>query len=234
MTPEQIRSTLRTNLDTVENRLRSALDRCGRRRDEITLVAVTKTVAVDVAALLPELGVCDLGESRPQELWRKAAAIPSVRWHLVGHLQRNKAAATLPIASLIHSGDSERLLRTLDEEADRTRLSPRVLLEFNVSREPNKSGFAPEEADSLVELLRQLRHLQIMGLMGMAALEEDPERTRPAFAHLRQLRDSLREQLEELHPLCELSMGMSHDFEVAVEEGATLVRIGTALFEGVD
>jgi pyridoxal phosphate enzyme (YggS family) len=204
----------------------------------VTLVAVTKTVSAEVAAVLPELGVVDLGESRPQELWRKAAVFPrSARWHLVGHLQRNKIEKTLPLTHLIHSVDSERLLLALDEEAARQDRRVDVLLEVNASREEAKHGFAPEELAGLGDpgsALRELKRVRVCGLMTMAALEEEPERCRPTFVGLRELRDRLRAELGSAYPLAHLSMGMTNDFEVAIEEGATLVRIGTAIFDGID
>ena len=128
---------LKSRLDTVETRIQSACQRAGRRRDEVTLVAVTKSVSADVAALLPELGVLDLGESRPQELWHKAAHLTApVRWHLIGHLQRNKIERTLPLTHLIHSVDSSRMLTTLEEEAARRQRVVEVLLEVNAGGDP--------------------------------------------------------------------------------------------------
>ena len=183
--------------------------------------------------MLAELGVRDLGESRPQELWRKAAALPAVRWHLIGHLQRNKIERTLPLVHCIHSVDSLRLLAALEEEAARTGRTVDVLLEVNASREANKQGFAPEDLPGLAPALAALKRVRVTGLMTMAAYEEDPERCRPTFVLLRELRDRLRTAVGSAQPLTELSMGMTNDFEVAVEEGATLVRIGTALFEGL-
>ena len=227
-------NVLLDRLRAVEDRLGAACRRAGRPRADVCLVAVTKSVSADVAALLPPLGVTDLGESRPQELWRKAAALPgSVRWHLVGHLQRNKVERTLPLAHLIHAVDSTRLLAALEEEAARQGRSVAVLLEVNASREPNKHGFAPEEVPALVPALAALRHVTVGGLMTMAALADDRERARPTFVAVRRLRDRLRGELGAAHPLEHLSMGMTNDFEVAVEEGATLVRLGTALFEGL-
>jgi pyridoxal phosphate enzyme (YggS family) len=229
-----LHATLRSRLDAVEDRLRAACRRAGRDRREVTLVAVTKTVSVEVAAALAELGVLDLGENRPQELWRKAAALPaSVRWHLIGHLQRNKVEPTFPLVHRIHSVDSLRLLHALEEEAARQQASLPVLLEVNVSREANKHGFRPEEVPDLAPALAALRHIRVDGLMTMAAYEEDPECCRPTFGELRTLRDRLRVLLGPGHALDHLSMGMSNDFEVAVEEGATLVRLGTVLFEGL-
>jgi pyridoxal phosphate enzyme (YggS family) len=220
--------------NAVQARIAAACARAGRPRDAVTLVAVTKTVSPEVAALLCDvLGHVDLGESRPQELWRKAAALPdSVRWHLVGHLQRNKIQRTLPLVHLIHSADSLRLLQALDEELAKRAPRVPVLLEVNVSREPNKHGFAPDELFGLVGNLAPLRQIEVRGLMTMAAYHEDPEHSRPTFRELRRLRDALRGIVGD-GALNELSMGMTNDFEVAIEEGATLIRIGTALFEGL-
>jgi pyridoxal phosphate enzyme (YggS family) len=228
--------TLAARRAAVEVRLQAACDRAGRRRSEVTLVAVTKTVSTAVAALLPSLGVKDLGESRPQELWRKAAAVVGARWHLVGHLQRNKVERTLPLVCRIHSVDSLRLLTAIEEAcAGLARPEPLpVLLEVNASGETGKHGFAPQEVPGLAAAVTQLRHVRVDGLMTMAAYEEDPQRCRPTFALLRELRDRLQRLLGGDHPLPHLSMGMSNDFEVAVEEGATVVRLGTVLFEGLE
>ena len=232
--PNEVDTRLAERCQAVETRLEAACARVKRSRAEVTLVAVTKTVSADVAACLPGLGVHHLGESRPQELWRKAAALPSnVTWHLVGHLQRNKIERTLPLVKLIHSVDSVRLLQALEEEAAKLDRSVPVLLEVNASREPNKLGFAPEEVHQLIPTLAALRHVRVHGLMTMAAFADDPEQCRETFASVRRLRDELRPQLAPLHPFADLSMGMSNDFEVAIEEGATLVRLGTVLFEGL-
>jgi pyridoxal phosphate enzyme (YggS family) len=200
----------------------------------VTLVAVTKTIDVEVAALLPSLGVRDLGESRPQELWRKAVTLPAdVRWHLIGHLQRNKVERTVPLVQLIHAVDSVRLLRALEEEGQRRQVTIRALLEVNASGESSKQGFAPDAVPSLAADLAGLKRVHVEGLMTMAAYEEEAERCRPTFVLLRTLRDRLQAALGEAHRLGQLSMGMTNDFEVAVEEGATLVRLGTVLFEGM-
>jgi len=227
-------ASLRRRLDLVEQRLAAACHRSGRCRGDVRLIAVTKMVSAEVAAVLPGLGIRDLGESRPQELWRKVAALPDyVDWHLIGHLQRNKVRQTLPLVRLIHSVDSLRLLTALDEEAARLHCSPAILLEVNVIRDPARLGFAPEAVPGLAPHLMSLRHVEVRGLMTMAAFAEDPETVRPTFVALRELRDRLRSALGPAHALEDLSMGMSNDFEVAVEEGATLVRLGTILFEGV-
>jgi pyridoxal phosphate enzyme (YggS family) len=232
MTDAALRSTLADRLASVDARIAAACRRAGRERSAVALVAITKTTSARVAALLPDLGTRDLGESRPQELWRKAEAVPAARWHLVGHLQRNKIDRTVPLVTLIHSVDSPRLLDALDAFG-RKRGSPvPVLIEVNCSREPAKGGFAPEEVPALGDRVMSLEGVRVDGLMTMAALHDDPERCRPTFAELRGLRDRLRAATGL--PLPHLSMGMSNDFEVAVEEGATLVRIGTMLFEGLE
>jgi pyridoxal phosphate enzyme (YggS family) len=229
-----IRQLLAARLVAVEERIANACGRSGRQRDDVNLIAVTKTISIETAALLPELGLHDLGENRPQELWRKAAALPpSIRWHMVGHLQRNKIERTLPLITLMHSVDSDRLLLELESEASLRSGNIDVLLEVNVSRESSKGGFSPDRVVSLVPLLVTLRHVCVVGLMTMAAPEKNAERCRPTFAELRRIRDRLREELAAPHDLKHLSMGMSNDYEVAIEEGATMVRLGTVLFEGM-
>jgi pyridoxal phosphate enzyme (YggS family) len=233
MKAAEIRSILSDRLGTLEQRIQAACRQGGRSRADVTLIAVTKTVGAGVAALLPELGVIDLGESRPQELWRKAAALPKdVRWHLVGHLQRNKIEHTLPITHLIHSVDSDRLLDALEREAAGRR-DVAVLLEVNMSGEAAKHGFDAAAGLALAPKIQSLNQVSARGLMTMAALSENPEAARVAFRRLRQLRDQMRQLLGDPVSLPHLSMGMTNDFEVAIEEGATLIRIGTALFEGL-
>ena len=227
-----VESILRQRLAAVEERIAAACRRAGRRREEVTLIAVTKTVSPEVAALLPNLGVLDLGESRPQELWRKAAALPStVRWHFIGHLQRNKIEQTVPLVHCVHSADSERLLQALDQDALRRGATLDVLLEVNASGEASKQGFSPPQVLAVAAALGSLPRLRILGLMTMAAYDENPEHCRSTFATLRMLRDQLRPLLEARHTLEHLSMGMSNDFEIAIEEGATLIRLGSVLFE---
>ena len=228
---------LSRNLADVRRRIAAAAAEAGRRPDEIRLVAVTKYVDVAVTAALAACGQVDLGESRPQQLWLKAEApeLRDVRWHLIGHLQRNKTARTLPLAAWVHSGDSLRLLEELDAVGrvlDRPRV--RTLLEVNLTGEAAKHGFAPAEVPPLCDALSSFASLDIAGLMGMSAAEDDAAAARRRFATLRELRDSLRRDWHGRFDLNELSMGMSHDFEAAILEGATLVRIGSALFEGLD
>jgi pyridoxal phosphate enzyme (YggS family) len=234
MSETRVRDLMASRLAAVEERLQSACRRAGRQRGDVTLVAITKTISPDTAKLLPDLGVFDLGENRPQELWLKTGALPpTVRWHMVGHLQRNKVERTLPLVRMVHSVDSVRLLQALEEEAVKQARVLDVLLEVNASREASKHGFLPAEVPNLGPQIQAFQHVRVRGLMTMAAPEADPERCRPTFAELRQLRDQLRRQLGPPHELTQLSMGMSNDFEIAIEEGATLVRLGTVLFEGL-
>jgi pyridoxal phosphate enzyme (YggS family) len=233
MTRADARPILTDRLHIVEERIRAACQRVDRAREEVTLVAVTKYVGCEIAELLPELGVRDLGESRPQELWRKAAALPKgVRWHLVGHLQRNKIEKTLPMVHLIHSVDSERLLEALNAEAGKQSRTANVLLEVNLSREPNKHGFDPDDLFFFANSIWESKNLMVRGLMTMAAETDDPEKCRATFAELRGWRDHVQTQWN-MPQASYLSMGMTHDFEVAIEEGATLIRIGSALFDGL-
>jgi pyridoxal phosphate enzyme (YggS family) len=204
--------------------------------DAIRLVAVTKYVGPEIAAGLVSLGLTDLGESRPQTLWEKAELIPpgAVRWHLVGPLQRNKIRRTLPLVHLIHSVDSLRLIEAIDRIA--AELQQRVvdiLLEVNVSGDANKQGLAPDAVGPLLDQALGFQSVRIRGLMCMGGLESTPDRTQREFALLRDLRDRLRPNYGGNVSLNELSMGMSDDFELAIAEGATIVRLGSILFDRV-
>jgi pyridoxal phosphate enzyme (YggS family) len=225
------------NLSRVREQIAAAAARCGRKAEEITLVGVTKYVSADVARLLATSGCRDLGESRPQELWNKAALLADlpVRWHMIGHVQRNKVRRTLPSLALLHSLDSRRLLETIDAEAEAAGIeSVAALLEVNVSGEASKGGLRPDEVEPLLAELPRWPRVAVKGLMCMAALEGGPDAAQRDFAALGQLRDSLRPRCPPGVALDELSMGMSGDFPQAIAEGATIVRIGSALFEGVE
>jgi pyridoxal phosphate enzyme (YggS family) len=223
------------NVACVRHRMADAAARSGRKADELTLVAVTKYVDEPLARAVVQAGCDVLGESRPQALWEKAARLADlpVRWHFIGHLQRNKVRRTLPLAALIHSADGPELIADIDRIAGEQSLEARVLLEVNVSGEDAKHGFAPAMIEPLLPQLAGYRHVHVGGLMCMAGLEGGPDRARRDFAALRTLRDQLRHGCPEGVVLEDLSMGMSGDYEVAIEEGATIVRVGSALFEGV-
>ncbi len=196
------------------------------------LVAVTKTVSVEVVRATRELGVEHLAENRPQALWQKQAAIPDATWHLIGHLQRNKLDRTLPLCALVHSVDSLRLLQAIDDYGVKHQQPVRILLQVNCSHEEQKGGFPITEIPALADLIPTLRGVDIQGLMTMAAYDDDPEHSRPAFVELRRLRDELQTRTGLTLP--HLSMGMSNDYEIAIQEGATLVRLGSVLFEGME
>ncbi len=222
------------NLREVRQRIASAAARSGRPADDVRLIAVTKYVGLQEVEALVAAGCSDLGESRPQELWHKAADLHehAIQWHLIGHLQRNKVRRTLGLVSWIHSADSLRLLEEIDAESASLGCRPKVLLEVNVSGDATKNGLQAGEIEPLLPRLDAFRHVEVRGLMCMAAREGDLDTARRNFAELRELRDRLRRAaLANVH-FDELSMGMSGDFEVAVEEGATMIRVGSALFEG--
>lgn len=224
-------SIIRDNLARVRDRIDQTAGRCGRSGSDVCLVAVTKYVTNDIAAAVVSAGCPDLGESRPQELWQKHEALVDVkvRWHFIGHLQRNKVRRTLPLIDLLHSADSMRLLEELNQECARLHRRLSVLLEVNISGELTKHGFAPDELEKSLPEIAQLSNIEVKGLMAMAGLEGNLEDARREFRAVRELRD----RLSSVIPLNELSMGMSGDFEVAIEEGATIVRVGSALFEGL-
>jgi PLP dependent protein len=280
------------NVARIRGQIADAAARSGRAADAITLVAVTKYVSAEVTRLLVEAGCHDLGESRPQLLWEKAAELANlpIRWHLIGHLQRNKVRRSLPLVAMLHSVDSPRLLAAINQELEEkgtevvaaekptptddlsrqrppspsprgwgdsctsgwsgsctatpcetpegaaVQLPPQrrplpVLLEVNISNEPAKTGFAPAEIEPFLANAASYRHVSIRGLMGMSSLEGGLDVARREFAALRQLRNTLRANCPANITLDDLSMGMSGDFHVAIEEGATIVRIGSALFE---
>lgn len=222
------------NLEQIRERIEAACARSERATDAVRLVAVTKYAELQWVRDLIELGMRDLGESRPQQLLERAGLIDErVRWHMIGHLQRNKARKVLPLVSLIHSVDTPRLLETLDRLAEEMELRPRVLLEVNVSGEKAKHGFAPEALVATWPSVLACKHVEVDGLMTMAPLADDPATAQPVFRGLRELRDRLVGCSPEDVTLPELSMGMSDDFDVAIEEGATLVRVGSSLFAGL-
>ncbi|MAV34000.1 MAG: YggS family pyridoxal phosphate-dependent enzyme [Planctomycetaceae bacterium] len=223
------------NVSRVRERMADAAHRSGRDIRSVRLVAVTKYVGADEARALLAAGCYELGESRPQELWKKSGLVTdaAVRWHLIGHLQRNKVRRTLSSVELIHSGDSLRLLEMIDAEAARDGTTAEVLLEVNISGDPDKHGFAPDQMSGALPAIAQLPHVKVLGLMAMAARGTDCATARADFGCLRSLRDRLHDLRVPGISLEELSMGMSGDFETAIEEGATIVRVGKALFSGV-
>ena len=225
-------------LAAIEARIAAAAERSGRRREDIRLVAVSKRQPVERVIAAVRAGVRDLGENRVQEARDKRAELlagigdaPAPRWHLIGNLQRNKAALACELFDSIETVDREPLARALGRHAYGHGRRLPVLLQVNVSREPQKSGVAPdpEAAAALLAACNGEPGLEVVGLMAIPAAQSAPENSRPAFAQLRSLRDTLRSEPGGAG-LTQLSMGMSGDFEIAIEEGATSVRVGTALF----
>lgn len=233
MTPD-LSSRIAENLNAVQGRIEEAADRAGREASEVRLVAVTKYAQLDWVQELVNQGVRSLGESRPQQFAQRVDAFDvPIDWHFIGHLQRNKVRLVLPHVALIHSVDSLRLLQRISDLSTELDLETRVLLEVNVSGEATKDGFSPEALQREWSQLIALPSVKICGLMTMAPAADDPETARPHFAALRTLRDRLASQSPAELSLSELSMGMSEDFDVAIEEGATLIRVGSALFDGL-
>jgi PLP dependent protein len=218
------------NLEAIRSRMALAARRRGRTPSDITLIAVTKKVGAKEAQALAALGVMDFGENRVPELLRKCEALAhgQVRWHMIGRLQTNKVNKLVGNTHLIHSVDSVRLAEAISKSSLNAQRMSDILLQVNVSGEAAKTGFRPDELDQILARVTALEHVTIRGLMTMAPFQSDPEQTRPVFRKLRELREHF---VRDVPTLTHLSMGMTQDFEIAIEEGATLIRIGTALFE---
>jgi pyridoxal phosphate enzyme (YggS family) len=217
------------NLGRVREQIAHAAAKAHRSVDDIQLVAITKTHPAENVREAIEAGQTLFGESHVQEARAKIPELPSnIRWHFVGHLQKNKIRHALPLFELIHSVDSLALAQDVDRIAQEEGLHPRVLLEVNVAGEGSKFGFAPDNLRAQMEALLALPRLSILGLMTIPPFAEEAEASREYFVRLRELRDHL--QTEFRVDLAQLSMGMTQDFPIAVEEGATLVRVGTAIF----
>ncbi len=220
-----------TQLKEVEEHIRAACIRAGRNPKEVTLLAVSKTKPVPTLLEAYNSGVRDFGENKVQELTAKEPQMPSdIRWHMIGHLQRNKVGQVLGKTVLIHSVDSLRLAEQIETEAARRNLDVDILLEINVAREESKFGFLLEEAEEAVRTISRLPHVHIKGLMTIAPFVDDPEENRPIFKKLYELSVDISAKNIDNVTMSVLSMGMTGDYEVAIEEGATIVRVGTGIF----
>jgi len=231
----------RRNLAAVRDRVAAACRTAGRDPDDVRLVGVTKYVSAESTRMLLDAGCIDLAESRPQSLWAKATVLaasePVPRWHLIGHLQRNKLRRTLPLLSLLHSLDSVRLLEAIEIEAAAAGSVCDALIEVNLAGDPGRTGVMEADVAAVLEAACRAPHVRLLGLMGMAAVPDDDAggaAARRQFARLRELRDDLAARMPTPNGLCELSMGMSGDFEEAILEGSTLVRVGSALWDGIE
>ncbi len=242
------KSPLSDKLDEVRDRIAKACAQAKREVAEVTLVAVTKTAAPEQIREILQLGVGDLGESRVQMLAQRASQVNEfhqrrlqhgdaevagkLRWHMIGHLQRNKVKQILPVVSLIHSVDSLRLAEELETAATKADRRLPVLMQINASEEVQKYGVAVGASVHLAEQIDSMPHLQLMGLMSMAPLSEDEAKIRHCFARTREIFEEMKWHKIGGSSFKHLSMGMSHDFEQAIAEGATMVRVGSALFGG--
>ncbi len=226
-TPEQVAE----NLKYVRDAIAQAAARAGRDAQEVTLIAVSKTVPLDLVRIAYNLGVTDFGENRVQDALPKIAKFspPDLRWHMIGHLQSNKASKVVGAFASVESVDTLHLAQALERHAASKGVKLPVLLQVNVAGEASKEGVSPAETLDMARQLVALPHLLVEGLMTIAPLAQNREETRPVFRQLRLLRDHLRNEI----PQCDwrhLSMGMTDDYRVAIEEGATIVRIGRAIF----
>lgn len=222
---------LAENLQNVEERIQVACARANRDRNEVTLIAVSKTKPVSMLEEVYAEGIRCFGENKVQELTEKHDKLPSdVKWHMIGHLQRNKVKYIVDKVDLIHSVDSVRLAETIEQEAVKKDVIVPVLVEVNVAEEDSKFGLKVNEVLSIIEEISKFPHIRIKGLMTIAPYVENPEENRPVFARLRKLSVDIAEKNIDNVSVEILSMGMTNDYEVAIEEGATMVRVGTGIF----
>ena len=222
---------IKENLFEVRRRMEEACLRSGRKPEDVTLIAVSKTKPVSRMEEAYEEGCLDFGENKVQEIVRKLPELPhDVRWHMIGHLQRNKVKMIIDKVSLIHSVDSVRLAEQIEEEAAKAGKIVNILLEVNVAKEESKYGFWPENLKAAVREISCFPHISIKGLMTIAPFVENPENNRKHFKKLRQLSVDMQQKTIDNVSMSVLSMGMTGDYEVAIEEGATLIRVGTGIF----
>ena len=222
---------LRENLQEVEKRIQEACARAGRDRSEVTLVSVSKTKPVEMLQEAYDLGVRVFGENKVQEIRDKYDALPKdIEWHMIGHLQTNKVKYIVDKVKLIHSVDSLRLAEIIEKEAEKHNRSVDILLEVNVAEETSKFGLKTVEVIPFAEKIAQFPHINMRGLMTIAPFVDDPEKNRTIFRDLHKLYVDIKEKNIDNGTVSILSMGMTNDYEVAIEEGATMVRVGTGIF----
>ena len=222
---------LKDNFKEVEARIQAACERAGRKREEVTLIAVSKTKPVQMLQEAYDLGNRIFGENKVQEIVDKYDALPAdISWHMIGHLQRNKVKYIIDKVTLIHSVDSLRLAETIEKEAAKKGVTADILIEVNVAKEDTKYGVMPEDAARLVSQISVMPHIRIKGLMAIAPFVTNPEENRIYFQRLRNLAVDIGENKSDNVTMSVLSMGMTNDYEIAIEEGATMIRVGTGLF----
>ncbi len=222
---------LKNNLLEVQAKIASAAKKAGRNPKDITLIAVSKTKPVEMVQEIYDCGVREFGENKVQEITAKSAVLPKdIHWHMIGHLQRNKVKAVIDKACLIHSVDSLRLAQQISEEAVKKELTAKILLEINIANEETKFGFSKDETEQALRAIAALPGILVCGLMTSAPYVANPEDNREYFKEMHQLCVDLKSKNIDNTDMVLLSMGMTNDYEVAVEEGATHVRVGTAIF----
>ena len=222
---------LEENLKKVEANIQAACERCGRKREEVTLIAVSKTKPVSMLKEVYDCGIRDFGENKVQELTEKYDQLPEdMKWHMIGHLQRNKIKYIIGKTELIHSVDSLRLAEAIEAESAKKDCITDILLEVNVAQEESKFGFSSEELLKEIDRFADFPHIRVKGLMTTAPYVEKPEENRIYFAKLKQLSVDITAKKVNNVTMSIFSMGMTNDYEVAIEEGATLVRVGTGIF----
>ncbi len=222
---------IRENVQFARNKIAEACRRCGRKSEEIELVAITKTVDVEQINEAIEAGIRVVGENRVQEAWRKFQEVgEKAHWHMVGHLQTNKVKRVLQFADMIHSVDSVYLAREIQTQAKKLDRTIEILIQVNTSGEESKFGLEPEATIGAIEEVSTLPNLKIKGLMTIGAFLPNPEDVRPCFKLLRDLKGRVNEHKIAGVEIGTLSMGMTNDYEIAIEEGSTMVRVGTAIF----
>ncbi len=223
------------NLSLIEERIAAACKRAGRDRNEVTLIAVSKMNPVEAVVAAHECGIDTFGENKVQELCGKIEAIGvPLRWHLIGHLQTNKVKYIAGKVVMIHSVDSLKLAEVIDKESEKAGVVTDILLEINIAGEESKYGIAPSETEALARSISPLKHVRICGLMTVAPETDEPENNRPYFRQMRELSVDIASKNIDNISMNVLSMGMTGDFEIAVEEGATHVRVGTGIFGARD
>ena len=222
---------LAENLKQVEAKIEAACQRANRKREEVTLIAVSKTKPISMLEEIYNEGIRDFGENKVQELTEKYESMEKdICWHMIGHLQRNKVKYIVDKVKLIHSVDSVRLAQAIEQEAAKKDVTVDILIEVNVAEEESKFGLKVEEVIAMVEEISTYPHIRIKGLMTIAPFVDDPEENRSVFARLRKLSVDINAKNIDNVSVEILSMGMTNDYEVAIEEGATMVRVGTGIF----
>ena len=222
---------MRENLAQVRKHMEEACRRAGRQTDEVTLIAVSKTKPVGMLMEAYEAGARDFGENKVQEILEKRPEIPAdARFHMIGHLQRNKVRQVIDQVTLIHSVDSLRLAEQIEHEAAKKELHADILLEVNVAREESKFGFFLEEVEAALRAISKYHHITVKGLMTIAPYVEDPEENRDIFKKLHQVFIDMKSKNIDNSNMSVLSMGMTGDYQVAIEEGSTMIRVGTGIF----